>query len=262
MVIAAVEPKLLCGLTPFLKARKSGLLLLILLIVSITVVIITDKIRCLKMIFLQEWALPMPKKEGRVGRNRAYQLPTVMQNATSVRKGAGLLVSLALRHEAQERLLGSPGKAWNSPRETLSPPVALSMESLWMKCLRVELPEKNISCSIKYEFQINNKWIFGYVSNIARDIFKLKNYSLHFWNSNLSGHPVFLSANSKETGMHWTLSNFLYTHMFSKIIGRWYTRVFTCRLCSLMIPSLNFNLSAPYLGQIVDAQVADKETEA
>lgn len=39
MVTVMVEPKLLCGLTPFPATWKSGLLLLILLIVSITVVI-------------------------------------------------------------------------------------------------------------------------------------------------------------------------------------------------------------------------------
>lgn len=56
MVTATVEPKLLCRPIPFLTALKSGLLLLVLLIVSITVALLitTDKICCVKMVLLQE----------------------------------------------------------------------------------------------------------------------------------------------------------------------------------------------------------------
>ena len=56
MVTATVEPKLLCGLMPFLTALKSGLLLLVLLIVSITVALLitTEKICCVKMVLRQE----------------------------------------------------------------------------------------------------------------------------------------------------------------------------------------------------------------
>lgn len=49
--------------------------------------------------------------------------------------------------------------------------------------------------------------------------------------------------------------------MFSEII-RQLSKVFICRLCILMIPSSNFNLSAPDLEQITEAQVAGKKTEA
>lgn len=55
-----------------------------------------------------------------------------------------------------------------------------------------------------------------------------------------------------------TLRNFLYAHIFSEIIGRQHSEVFTCRLCRLTTPSSHFNLPALYLGQITDAQVADK----
>lgn len=56
MVTATVEPKLLHGLTPLLTALTSGLLLLVLLTVSITVALLitTDKICCVKMVLLQE----------------------------------------------------------------------------------------------------------------------------------------------------------------------------------------------------------------
>lgn len=69
-------------------------------------------------------------------------------------------------------------QAWISPPEALSPPVVWAWKVPEMLNLRIELPEKNTSCSIKFEYQINNKQIFGYVSNIAWEVIKLKNYSL------------------------------------------------------------------------------------
>lgn len=81
-----IEPKQSCGLTPFLTELKAGLLLLILLVFSRTVVLnyyYQNKVH-------EDGPSPRgspthtPQKRGRVGRTRACQPLTVVQEVTSM----------------------------------------------------------------------------------------------------------------------------------------------------------------------------------